>query len=204
MNPVSHYALIFTRLSDGSKYGATDIGNVTTYTIHNLSGQDAYTFEVLGVNGCAPGPRGSVTSKRIAGPTISSRPQGPSNQVLGVSTQTPDEVPSPSPSPSLLPSPSPVPSPTPNPSVLGASDCANNPWWWVPIVVYIISLLLLAIFMSGNGMMRRLINIIVGAISVWLMYQWICSPWVWIAAAVIAGIVGEVLTSFFMSEEKTH
>jgi fibronectin type III domain protein len=87
VNPVSHYALIFTRNSDGAQYGASNIGNVTSYTINNLSGGDSYTFEIFGVNSCMPGDRTAVSSANIPGGLIEGRPFGPGGQVLGVTDE---------------------------------------------------------------------------------------------------------------------
>ncbi len=94
VSPVTHYALVFTRVSDGEQYGSTNIGNVTSYTVTNLSGGDSYTFEVFGVNDCAPGPRsGGISTGNVPGPFIAGRPTGPGGEVLGVT----DEEASPTP-----------------------------------------------------------------------------------------------------------
>jgi hypothetical protein len=86
-SPVSHYALIFTRTSDGEQYGSTNIGNTTSYTIQGISGQDSYTFEVFGVNGCQPGERGSVSSSVFSGSILTARPTGDTGQVLSAATE---------------------------------------------------------------------------------------------------------------------
>lgn len=90
VSPVTHYALVFTRNSDGEQYGSPNIGNVTSYTVTNLSGGANYTFQVFGVNDCAPGPRSNQAgSGLIAGSIITSRPIGSDGDVLGVETETP-------------------------------------------------------------------------------------------------------------------
>ncbi|MEO8582064.1 MAG: fibronectin type III domain-containing protein [Patescibacteria group bacterium] len=72
VDPVTHYVLYFKRNSDGAQYGVPKIDKTTSYTVNNLSGQESYTFELFGVNDCAPGPRGTVVSEKIDGNTISS------------------------------------------------------------------------------------------------------------------------------------
>jgi hypothetical protein len=85
IDPVTHYGVYFRRNSDGAEYGATNIGNVSTYTIDNLNGQSSYTFEVFGINDCAPGPRGQVVSRVIRGGSVALAP-------LGVAEDAPAEV----------------------------------------------------------------------------------------------------------------
>lgn len=85
VSPVTHYALVFTRTSDGSQYGSPNIGNVTSYTVNNLSGGANYTFEVFGVNDCAPGARSTqTTQEEVGGAVLAGRPTGPAGEVLGV------------------------------------------------------------------------------------------------------------------------
>lgn len=85
VSPVTHYAISFTRNSDGAQYGAANIGNVTSYTITNLSGGANYTFEVFGVNDCAPGPRSNQAGTgTVPGPVLGGQPLGAGGQVLGL------------------------------------------------------------------------------------------------------------------------
>jgi len=82
--PLTHYGIAFTRTSDGAQYGSTNIGNVNSYTVTNLSGGSNYTFQVFGVNNCAPGPfSGNTATGIVAGPIIDTRPVGPAGEVLG-------------------------------------------------------------------------------------------------------------------------
>jgi hypothetical protein len=67
VDPVTHYGLYFRRNSDGAEYGASNIGQVSSYEVNNLGGQESYTFEIFGINDCAPGSRGQVTSQVLAG-----------------------------------------------------------------------------------------------------------------------------------------
>jgi hypothetical protein len=143
-NPATHYALIFTRNSDGAQYGAANIGNTTSYTIQGISGQASYTFEVFAVHDCQPGDRASVTSPTFAGPVLSARPVGDGGQVLGATTtkalesevSESDEKPKPS------PSPSPVATAVPAaPAVLGATDSVfevcRHAAGWLPILLLV-------------------------------------------------------------------
>lgn len=83
VEPATHYALIFTRDADGEQYGSSNIGNITQYTITNLSGTDSYSFELMAINGCMPGDRAKVLAT-VTGPGLDSRPQGEDGQVLGL------------------------------------------------------------------------------------------------------------------------
>jgi hypothetical protein len=185
--------LYFRRTSDGAEYGATNIGNVTSYTITNLSGQDSYTFEVFGVNGCAPGPRGAATSATIGGPTIDTRPLGEGGQVLGTAEET-GATPSPSPSPSG--------EAESNPSVLGTTDCSTFPWWWVPMVVYAIVVIAMAFIFSNNHTPRRLVTLVGFGITGLFLYFWKCDPWLWILGTGIGGGMVEFFTTFLMSDDE--
>jgi hypothetical protein len=92
VSPVTHYALVFTRDSDGASYGANNIGNVTEYQITNLGGGVSYTFQVMGINGCMPGDRSTLNSGTISGGPTTGRPIGSGGQVLGVSTEEEKEL----------------------------------------------------------------------------------------------------------------
>jgi hypothetical protein len=86
VSPATHYGLSFTRNSDGAQYGASNIGNVASYTINGISGGDAYTFELFGINGCAPGPRARIAAQRVIGRVLTTRPVGQDGSVLGMQT----------------------------------------------------------------------------------------------------------------------
>ena len=130
VSPVTHYGLFFTRTSDGAEYGAPNVGNVNSYTITNLSGGANYSFQVFGVNDCAPGPRsGAAGSGLVPGPFIAARPIGAGGQVLGVATEA---------SPSPEPSPSPSPTPSPLGQVAGAAIEACARWrFYIPWILLI-------------------------------------------------------------------
>jgi hypothetical protein len=86
VEPVTHYALIFTRVSDGASYGSTNIGNITQYIVNDLQLNETYRFQVFGINDCAPGERSNIEEVTIiTGDTVSidQRPIGDDGQVLG-------------------------------------------------------------------------------------------------------------------------
>jgi len=122
VTPVTHYALIFTRISDGAKYGSTDIGNGTSYTITNIPGGDTYKFEVFGVNDCAPGQSATI-NQLIGGGVTTGRPTGQGGQVLGLNTATASGTTVTSPTTS------------PTPTVLGTSTNNHSQWWWLLLLL---------------------------------------------------------------------
>jgi len=197
VSPVTHYGLYFRRNSDGAEYGATNIGNVTTYTITNLSGQDSYTFQVFGVNDCAPGPRGQAGSSQISGPILTGRPVGAGGQVLGVSTSA-----SPTPTPSATPGSSPTPEASP--SVLGATDeaCSDYRWWWVPMVIFAIVAVVMAFTLNNNNTPRRIVTIVGFGLTAIFLYYWKCQPIPWIIGTGIGGAIVELFTTFLLSDDE--
>ena len=200
VSPVTHYGLFFQRVSDGAQYGAPDIGNVTTYTITNLSGGAAYTFQVFGVNGCMPGPRSAnATTQQIAGGFIATRPLGNGGQVLGASTS-----PTPSPSPSVTPSPSPTPDAG---QVKGATTTPCTNWLaYVPWILLIFQFILVfAVQVSRRkkkGWGKHLLSAIFTVLSIVLFYLlrvcpcltgwtwlgWLCK-WYWLVAILLTLLI---------------
>jgi hypothetical protein len=169
VSPVDHYALIFTRQSDGAQYGSTNIGNVNSYKINGVSGGAQYTFEVFGVNGCAPGPRATVTSRKIIGRVLTQRPTGADQQVLGAD----DEVATDSAQVATVSAVA-TPSATPQPAVAGASDavCKENFLlvFGLPLAQLIL-LSLLAIFIPKRYRTAWLITVVLFTVGVALV-EW--------------------------------
>jgi hypothetical protein len=198
VSPVTHYALVFTRTSDGDKYGSTNIGNVTSFTVTNLSGGANYRFEVFGVNGCAPGPRSNLSNTgNVPGPFIGGRPTG-GGQVLGVTTASP----TPSPSPSASPSPS----PSPEGLVAGVTtDATCEPWrMYVPWILLILQAILVAAveyyFRRDQGYTKYFLAAGITLLSIVLFYLlrscpcyqtgslwilvWLCT-WYWVVSVIL-------------------
>lgn len=195
VSPVTHYGLYFRRNSDGAEYGATNIGNVNTYTTTNLSGGGAsYTYEVFGVNDCAPGPRGQALSGEVGGALLTGRPTGDGGQVLGETTESP----TPSPSPSASPSPD----ASGSPEVLGGTDgpFTDFRWWWAPMVIYAIVVVVLAFAQNNNPTPRRIVTAVGFGLTGLLLWNWKYQPWPWIIGTGIGGAVVELFTTFLLSD----
>lgn len=191
VTPVTHYALVFTR-NDGAQYGSTNIGNVTSYVVTNLSGGANYTFEVFGVNDCAPGPRSSgANTGNVPGSFIATRPLGPSGEILGVTEPTNS---SPSPSPS-------------SGAVAGESISACVDWKqyvpWILLIAQAVLLLLFEYLWRGSRSWFKYIAIILAtAASIVLFYllrQCDCFAsnsilallcrWYWVVALLLTSLV---------------
>jgi hypothetical protein len=193
VSPVTHYALFFTRNSDGAQYGASDIGNVTSYTITQLSGGGAsYTFQVMGVNGCAPGPRSnSAVTRAITGAVLAGRPVGPGGQVLGVTTEV-----------SPTPSPSPIPSPTPGQVAGVSTEMCTNWRQYIPWILLLIQFGAVLFFeyryRHDSGATKHILAIVITVISIvlfyllrecnctgnWNLLAWLCK-WYWLVSIIL-------------------
>ncbi len=77
------YGLFFTNTRTGQIYGAANIGYTNTYTINGISGGDTYEFRIFAINDCMPGDE-STLSTPVTGPALTTRPEGPEGEVLGV------------------------------------------------------------------------------------------------------------------------
>lgn len=135
---VSTYAVNFGTQPGVYLYGNNNVGNQTSYTVTNLVPGNKYYFQVLGINGCAPGPRSNEVS--TSGTTLGlgatvAAPNGFSpQQVLGIVTDASSEAVASG-------------SGTGNqPEILGAEAC--NPWKrFLPLVMLLIQVLVsLAIY----------------------------------------------------------
>jgi hypothetical protein len=181
VTPVTHYALIFTRLSDGAKYGSTDIGFGTTYTITNISGGDTYKFEVFGVNDCAPGQSATIT-QFVGGGIILGRPAGQGGQVLGVNTATESGA---------IATPS-----TATPMVLGSNTATcQEPWWRIIFIVLTsVSPLLLELLKKKKSLKNKFVFsllILLGAVIV--DHYFFCLHTLWPLFIVASYVVSNLL-----------
>ncbi|HQM15861.1 MAG TPA: fibronectin type III domain-containing protein, partial [Candidatus Woesebacteria bacterium] len=84
------YGLFFTNLGTGTTYGASSLGNTTSYVINGVT-TGLYQFEVFPINGCMPGDRVSLT-QFIEGVVLVTRPVGPEGEVLGEETNVEKEI----------------------------------------------------------------------------------------------------------------
>lgn len=92
----SHYAINFGIQPGVYLYGNSNVGNVTSYVVNGLSPGNQYFFQVIPINGCAPGPRSNEIS---TGGTLlppGSAVGGPAgfaaDQVLGETTDASGEA----------------------------------------------------------------------------------------------------------------
>lgn len=209
--PVTNYALVFTRVSDGAQYGSTNIGNVTSYTVNNLSGGDSYSFEVFGVNNCAPGGRSNVvTTGTIAGAFIDARPIGGDGTVLGAQTEA-------------SPEPSAQATPSAEPSVLGQvagatiEACAAGKEF-IPWIILVIQLLAVLggelYFRRSTTRTKHLLTLGATALSIIVFYlirecdcygkmsflAWLCK-WYWVVSILVTAVVRAISYAFIEEAE---
>jgi hypothetical protein len=199
VSPVTHYALIFTRNSDGAQYGSTNIGNVTSYTINGVSGGAGYTFQIFGVNDCAPGSRGTAVSGIIPGPVLAARPTGPGGEVLGVEED-------------LEASPSPVASPTSAGLVAGATTQCVQWRYYIPLIFLLVQFLLILLIeymRRHDGSILKLFLVVgVTLLSIGLFYwlrecdcyshtfwSWLCK-WYWLVSLLLTGLLRLISYAF--------
>lgn len=193
VSPVTHYGIIFNRNSDGEQYGSPNVGNVTSYTVTNLSGGGAsYTFRVFGVNDCEPGPvSGGVNTGIVPGPVISSRPVGDDGQVLGVEDDAKEQEEEAEPQPEEQTG-----------EVAGAATCVT---WklYIPWILLIAQgVLILAneyYFRDKKGMTKHYVTIGITLASIFIFYlvrecdcytgsfwlAWLCK-WYWLVALLLS------------------
>ena len=205
VSPVTHYGLTFTRNSDGATYGSPNVGNVTSYTVSNLSGAAGYTFQVFAVNDCAPGPlSNSVSSGQVPGPLLLTGPTGPGGEILGIEEPTPT-------SPGVLG----AASQSTQGQVAGETTC--NTWRsylpWYLLLLQIVIILVLELFMPAakTGLIRYLLTTaltIMGIIIFYILRQCDCDAnvilgflcrWYWLVALVLLATeegIFHVLTSY--------
>lgn len=89
----SHYALNFGVQPNNPIYGNPNIGNGPTYTVTGLDPNTNYFFQVIPINGCAPGNRSAeiATGGTAFTGGIPTIPAGFTEEVLGESTDEGEE-----------------------------------------------------------------------------------------------------------------
>jgi hypothetical protein len=128
VSPVSHYMIRYGTSSGSYIYGASNVGDVNTYLVRELSSTATFYFQVAGVNGCAPGPWSNEVSIRPTGHELPIVPApGFVEGTLGAKTES-------SPSPSGKPAGT-----IPTGEVEGASTC-SDPYifWWLPLLAQLV------------------------------------------------------------------
>lgn len=211
VSPVTTYAMNFGITSGEYLYGNADMGNVTSYTVGGLTPGAQYYFQVLGVNGCAPGPRSNeVITPGQPTTVVPVAPAGfTEGEVLGISEE-------PSPFPSITPTPANFPS---NPTVLGTAEedvCSPR----VLILAGVLLLLQLIGVLANRVMFRRwlpsrrlILSTIITVVSLYLFYlvkncqctgitliSIVCS-WYWFIAIFISILASLIPLSHFEQPE---
>ncbi|MFZ5376112.1 MAG: fibronectin type III domain-containing protein [Patescibacteria group bacterium] len=209
VSPVTHYALVFTRISDGASYGSTNIGNTTSYTVTQLSAGQAYSFQIFGVNDCAPGPRSNsaeipITSGQVLAPDV--RPVGQGGQVLGETTDESTQ------------SAQVQPTSQPTGEVAGATSGVCVSWrFYVPWILLILQLLVTMLFdnyfKKKRTQTKHWVAVVIALLSIGLFYWlrqcdcysggfwllvWLCK-WYWIVA-VLDLLVSRLINYAFIEE----
>lgn len=129
VSPVTHYAIRYGVNPGEYVYGASNVGNVTSYVVSGLSAGTTYYFQVMGVNDCAPGswsneasatPTGTVLGVTTGG--LPPAATGFTEEVLGESTPSAE-------TPGLV-------------EGLTATGCELDPslWWLVLVIQLIVSI----------------------------------------------------------------
>ena len=201
VSPVTHYALEFYRISDNEHYGSVNIGNVTSFTVDNLSGGGAsYRFQVIPVNGCMPGDRSNETVVTPTGRVTVGRPTG-GGQVLGVIE------------PEVSPTPELAASPAPEGQVLGESTCL--PWkFYLPWILLIAQLVLILgadyYFRKDEGWTKQYLMVGITIISIvlfylfrscpcyadaWWLLLWLCK-WYWLVSLLLSALLQAINYAF--------
>ncbi|MBD3279305.1 MAG: hypothetical protein GF390_01175 [Candidatus Pacebacteria bacterium] len=180
VSPATHYALVFTRVSDGEQYGSADVGNTNTYTVTNLSGGELYEFTVFAVNETQAGPRSNqVRTGVVTGETVSSRPIGEDGQVLGVDTsdQEQEQTSDLEMTPSLQPSQQPQP---PNDLALGqvagehtsSCDVLGKFLPWLILLAQLIGVLGVTLKFKKQSLTKLFLLIVITGLSI-VSYYWL-------------------------------
>lgn len=197
----THYGILFTRLSDGTQYGASNVGNVTSYTVNNLSGGgNSYSFQVFAVNECAPsGFSNAVQAVNLGGPIIEGVPGG-FEEVLGEEVSEPSQIIQPA-----------------QGEVLGATDTTcQDVRYYLPILLLALQVVMsVLIFVALRDSHTVLKHLLVGGITLLLtlLFYWarqcncvdlvmvlaLLCKWYWVVALVVALVI-EALQYLFIED----
>lgn len=207
----NNYAINFGIQSGIYIYGNNNIGNQTSYTVTGLTPGNQYFFQVLGINGCAPGPRSNEISTGGnllgAGTTVNAPNGFSSEQVLGVETEASDEA-------------------TPSGDVSGAGDIlglddikeACQTWKpFLPVIMLaiqiVLSLIIYVLFRKPENRVKQVAVIAVILISTLIFYLLrncdcgsitflsVLCRW-YIVLAVIAGLVTQFMNYALIEREE--
>jgi hypothetical protein len=127
----STYNIAYGTAPDTYIYGATDIGDVSSYTVSGLSSGTTYYFRVYAVNSCGAGGSSNEASATTAGVLGAFTAQGPAPgfNVLGEATESAQ------PESMKLQTPDEGGEETGQVKGEGTSCRWWNYWWWLPLVI---------------------------------------------------------------------
>lgn len=91
---VTHYGIVYGTSAGQYRYGAANVGNVTTYTVNGLTSGSTYYFAIFAGNGCGSSGYSNQVSVRAG---------GNSAVVASTSPTTPAVSPNPSPAAGFVP-----------------------------------------------------------------------------------------------------
>lgn len=74
-DPVTHYLVSYGTKSGKMEYGNPNVGNkkTRTYTVKNLSGNQAYYFKIEAINGCMPGDFSNEVKVNVTGAKLNTQ-----------------------------------------------------------------------------------------------------------------------------------
>lgn len=146
-DPVTGYYIEYGTQPGNYTYASGNIGNVTTYTVQNLSGGITYYFIVYAVNGCKSGPFSNEQYGTPSGSQVASAATGFAPIVLGAVAPTV--------TPSISPKVESISS-----RVGAVAACAKCFWW--PILLGEFLVLTLVYFLFRKRKMAPLARLIPG------------------------------------------
>lgn len=162
------YAINFGTQPGVYLYGNNNVGNQTSYTVTNLVPGNNYYFQVLGINGCAPGPRSNEVSTGGSalglGATVSAPSGFTPQQVLGVTTDATAEATVNEATPSGN-----------NPQILGAIQEACQAWKpFLPLIIIVIqiliSLIIYIVFRNPENKLKQVSVVVVICVLTLIFY----------------------------------
>jgi hypothetical protein len=197
VSPADHYAINFGTQAGVYLYGNNNVGNQISYTVTGLTPGYQYFFQVLGVNGCMPGPRSNeiATSGFYAGGAIVPAPEGfTEGGVLGEATESAELA---------------------TPAVAGATDSCSSIKFFVPWVILLIQFILIMIleYFGGHTADKKkyILPILVTGLAIILFYLFkncncydlsflaLLCKWYWVVSILLT-VIGRVLGYAFLED----
>lgn len=191
VTPATHYMIQYGVNSGEYIYGASNVGNVTSFVVSGLSAGQTYYFRVAGINDCMPGPWSNEANTSTFG-TIFEQAPAPGFQVLGANEDL-------------------TPTPTITGQELGTADtsCLDTYYyWWLPLIFQAL-LIVTYLVLIGNKKHRRyfwILPTIISLISQIIHYLLGCNcatgkwcPWYWLLNLLILLIL---LTIYYLNKSR--